>query len=103
MQKMTGATLTTDLRHCEHYARKSGTYPYFGHRNLAEAEPEPVACPQLDVLEEAGIDALQPSRTAQGAAIHRAAHQLLDAPAVFRDPLALVLIGGETEAQLRAH
>jgi methyltransferase (TIGR00027 family) len=43
-----------------------------------------------------------PSRTAQGAAMHRAAHQLLDRPPVFQDPYALRIIGPEAEAQLRA-
>jgi methyltransferase (TIGR00027 family) len=41
------------------------------------------------------------SATAQGAALHRAAHQLLDHPAVFPDPLALRIIGPEAEKALR--
>jgi methyltransferase (TIGR00027 family) len=45
----------------------------------------------------------QPSRTAQGAAMLRAAHQLLDNPPVFADPLALRIIGHEAEAELRNH
>jgi len=44
----------------------------------------------------------QASRTAQGAAMHRAAHQLLDRPLVFEDPLALRIIGTAAEAELRA-
>ena len=43
-----------------------------------------------------------PSLTAQGAALHRAAHQLLDQPAVFDDPYALRIIGAEAEAALQA-
>jgi methyltransferase (TIGR00027 family) len=43
-----------------------------------------------------------PSRTAQGAALHRAAHQLVDQPPVFEDPLALKIVGAEAESQLRA-
>lgn len=43
----------------------------------------------------------QPSRTAQGAALHRAAHQLIDCPPAFADPLALVVIGAEAERELR--
>lgn len=43
----------------------------------------------------------RPSRTAQGAALHRAAHQLLDNPPVFADPLALKIIGPDAEAELR--
>lgn len=42
-----------------------------------------------------------PSRTALGAALHRAAHQLVDHPPVFEDPLALPIVGG-AEATLRA-
>ncbi|MGN6147342.1 MAG: class I SAM-dependent methyltransferase [Rhizomicrobium sp.] len=45
----------------------------------------------------------QPSRTAQGAAMLRAAHQLLDNPPVFADPLALRIIGSEAETELRNH
>jgi len=44
----------------------------------------------------------QPSRTAQGAAVHRAAHQLLDRPIVFEDPLALAIIGKDAESEVRA-
>jgi methyltransferase (TIGR00027 family) len=42
-----------------------------------------------------------PSRTAQGAAMHRAAHQLLDRPPIFEDPYALRIVGPEAEAELR--
>ncbi|HEY0282496.1 MAG TPA: SAM-dependent methyltransferase [Rhizomicrobium sp.] len=41
------------------------------------------------------------SATAQSVALHRAAHQLLDRPAVFSDPLALRIIGREAETALR--
>jgi methyltransferase (TIGR00027 family) len=44
----------------------------------------------------------RPSVTAQGAAMLRAAHQLLDTPRIFDDPLALAIIGTEAEAALRA-
>jgi methyltransferase (TIGR00027 family) len=44
----------------------------------------------------------QPSRTAQGAALHRAAHQLWDHPPVFADPLAIIIIGPEAATELRA-
>lgn len=37
----------------------------------------------------------QPSRTAQGAAMHRAAHQFLDRPLILEDPLAMRIIGAE--------
>jgi methyltransferase (TIGR00027 family) len=43
-----------------------------------------------------------PSRTAQGAALHRAAHQLVDRPPVFEDPLALAIVGPEAERAIRA-
>ena len=43
----------------------------------------------------------QPSRTAWGAARHRAAHQLLEGGAVFADPLAMQILGATPE-DLRA-
>jgi methyltransferase (TIGR00027 family) len=43
----------------------------------------------------------QASRTALGAAMHRAAHQLLDVPPVFTDPLALRIIGARAARSLR--
>ncbi|HEY4123562.1 MAG TPA: class I SAM-dependent methyltransferase [Rhizomicrobium sp.] len=48
------------------------------------------------------MEANRPSLTAQGAALHRAAHQLIDEPPVFADPLALRIIGPEAEAEIRA-
>jgi methyltransferase (TIGR00027 family) len=42
------------------------------------------------------------SRTARRVAIRRAAHQLLDQPRVFDDPLALRIIGSEAEQALRS-
>jgi methyltransferase (TIGR00027 family) len=48
-------------------------------------------CPLGAIALEAG----EPSRTAQGAALHRAAHQLLERPLVFDDPLALQILGGQ--------
>ncbi|RJX28581.1 MAG: class I SAM-dependent methyltransferase [Desulfarculus sp.] len=44
----------------------------------------------------------QASQTAQRVATHRAAHQLLDQPTVFDDPLALAILGPERAAALRA-
>jgi len=43
------------------------------------------------------------SRTAQRVAIRRAAHQLLDQPRVFDDPLALRIIGSEAAEELRSN
>jgi methyltransferase (TIGR00027 family) len=54
-----------------------------------------------DVLTEGPMELLTPSRTAQGAAMHRAAHQLLDMPPLFVDPLAVRIIGPEAERELR--
>jgi methyltransferase (TIGR00027 family) len=48
------------------------------------------------------MKASQPSQTAQGAALHRAAHQLVDQPPIFVDPLALRIVGEEACAELRA-
>lgn len=44
-----------------------------------------------------------PSRTAERVAERRAAHQLLDHPAVFLDPLALPILGREARERLSAH
>jgi methyltransferase (TIGR00027 family) len=43
------------------------------------------------------------SRTAQRVAIRRAAHQILDKPRVFDDPLALRIIGSEAAGELRSN
>jgi methyltransferase (TIGR00027 family) len=45
----------------------------------------------------------RPSETAQGAAMHRAAHQLLDVPKILDDPFALRIIGANVESSLRAN
>lgn len=45
----------------------------------------------------------RPSATAQGAALLRAAHQILDEPLVFPDPLALKVIGSVGEQALWAN
>ena len=42
----------------------------------------------------------EPSRTARGAALQRAAHQILETPHVFDDPLALRIFGAEGVAWL---
>jgi methyltransferase (TIGR00027 family) len=44
----------------------------------------------------------QPSRTAIRVALRRAAHQVLDSPLVFEDPLAMAMIGRERAAAMRA-
>jgi methyltransferase (TIGR00027 family) len=41
-----------------------------------------------------------PNRTALGAAAYRAAHQILDNPVVFADPLAIPILGGDGAAAL---
>jgi methyltransferase (TIGR00027 family) len=45
----------------------------------------------------------EPSRTALGAALHRAAHQVVDKPPVFPDPLALSILGSERSSLLREY
>jgi len=44
----------------------------------------------------------EPSRTAQGAALLRAAHQLLETPLVFDDPLALRILGPQRRRLLES-
>ncbi len=43
----------------------------------------------------------QPSRTALGAAAHRAAHQVLEQGRIFSDPLAVRILGADGEAAIR--
>jgi methyltransferase (TIGR00027 family) len=43
----------------------------------------------------------QPSRTARAAAVHRAVHQVLESGRIFSDPLALRILGQDTEALVR--
>jgi methyltransferase (TIGR00027 family) len=43
----------------------------------------------------------QPSRTALGAAVHRAVHQVLERGRVFTDPLAVRILGPDAEAAIR--
>jgi len=44
----------------------------------------------------------RPSRTALGAALHRAAHQVLEGGSIFADPLALRILGPGAEDKARA-
>lgn len=44
----------------------------------------------------------RPSVTAQRGAVRRAAHQLLDEPKVFDDPVALTIVGRESAAAMQA-
>jgi len=43
----------------------------------------------------------KPSRTALAAAVHRAAHQILEQGRIFPDPLALRILGGDAESLVR--
>lgn len=45
----------------------------------------------------------QPSATALGAALHRAAHQFLDIPKILNDPLALRIIGPNAKAAMQTY
>lgn len=47
------------------------------------------------------MNAAQPSRTAVRVALRRAAHQILDRPLVFEDPIALQMIGREVAAAMQ--
>ena len=53
--------------------------------------------PGSEALEEG-----QPSRTARSTALQRAAHQLLEVPRVFEDPVALRIFGAQGVARLGA-
>jgi len=67
------------------------------HRALADAEGTVPTKTEPGRMEKG-----QPSRTALRAAIHRAAHQILDDPRVFDDPLALKILGPSGEEDIRA-
>jgi methyltransferase (TIGR00027 family) len=43
----------------------------------------------------------QPSRTAWGAAVHRAVHQVLERGFIFTDPLAMRILGADAEGAVR--
>jgi len=47
------------------------------------------------------MQAREPSRTALGAATHRAAHQVLEDGGVFRDPLACAILGRDARERGR--
>lgn len=49
------------------------------------------------------LDEGRPSATAQSTAMQRAAHQILDHPRILDDPIALRIIGAESEAALRSN
>jgi len=73
------------------------------------ADPR-VAFPQIDAqspnpkrAKGTPMEEGRPSVTAQSAAIHRAAHQLLDFPKVLDDPFALRIIGAKAESELRSN
>ena len=55
-----------------------------------------------DVTASGRLAAGQPSATAYGTAMQRAAHQIFDDPRVFEDPFALRIIGADREALLRS-
>ncbi|TWB82683.1 methyltransferase (TIGR00027 family) [Nitrospirillum amazonense] len=48
------------------------------------------------------MEAGRPSRTALAVAALRAAHQVMDAPVIFADPVALPILGPDAEARIRA-
>src|SRR5215470_17629350 len=51
-------------------------------------------------LPAAALEPGEPSKTAQGAAALRAAHQLLERPLVFEDPIALRILGAPVVRQI---
>jgi len=64
----------------------------FSRRNFLRWGLAAGLLPWRDAL---ALEAGQPSRTARGAAMQRAAHQLLEEPHVFDDPLALRIFGAQ--------
>src|SRR5436305_10488890 len=70
----------------------SGLRSFASRRAMDNANPRPY---------HRAMQPGQPSRTALGAAGLRAAHQVLDAAAIFEDPLALRILGADADALLR--
>lgn len=58
-------------------------------------------CKASTLYRSATVIEARPSRTAFRVALARAAHQLLDVPKVFDDPIALEIIGEETAARMK--
>jgi methyltransferase (TIGR00027 family) len=54
----------------------------------------------LSPLDGGALATGEPSRTAQGAALLRAAHQLVDRPLVFEDPIAPRILGAQVTQQI---
>ncbi len=76
---------------------------FTGLAQLAPAFAQGIS-PNLTTAIEAKASRLEagsPSITAQGAAIHRAAHQILDDPLILDYPVAMRIIGPESESALR--
>jgi methyltransferase (TIGR00027 family) len=67
---------------------------------FAETDPERTL---PEKIRKTPMEEGRPSATAQGAAAHRAAHQLLDVPKILDDPFALRIIGAKAESTLRAN
>jgi methyltransferase (TIGR00027 family) len=71
-------------------------------REAAEAASERAvqcAAEQVEVGRAVGLmQTGQPSRTAYAAAAHRAAHQVIEQGSLFRDPLAVAILGESAEA-----
>ncbi len=63
-------------------------------------------CPPVaahTVAKSTPMDEGRPSLTAWGAAMHRAAHQILDDPKILDDPIALRIIGRASDFRLRLY
>lgn len=88
------------------YALASGVSAGFSNlAALGDSLAQSVAAAAFDGSAAARkrMDEGQPSATAQGTAMQRAVHQILDYPRVLDDPLALRIIGAESEAVLRSN
>ncbi len=56
-----------------------------------------------NVAKNTPMDEGRPSVTAFSAGMHRAAHQILDEPKIFDDPMALTILGGQGKTWLFSH
>ena len=67
---------------------------------LAGAPVHPLVTAFTDAVGAPSVREGEPSRTAWGAAVHRAVHPVLDHPVLFDDPLAFPILGADRDELL---
>ena len=88
-------------RHFLQVALAGGVFTGLAYLTPAIAQGTSQDPTKADKAKTSRLEAGSPSITAQGTAIHRAAHQILDDPRILDDPIAMRVIGPESESALR--